>query len=757
MVPRVAPQTCLHDAAQLGKGRTSNQQVMDVSIESATARQIELPSHGLVGVLRSSRPRAKGSKLPMVDFADYLYMPLLKGLNLDPEAGDERPLAWIFGDEQQDNSRVRMLMVKALQASSAASCRVCIVGDDMQALYGWAFAMNGALQEQRRCFKPCQMFDLPLCRRCPTAHIALANEVMQKAAEMDRQLAGAGEVPPPMAPMQAAPGAIEGQIFRDKTFKSYPLGSTALLVSTSASRTAAGRGAAISTGCLKGTAILARRNAPLLALLYSLVRRGIACRMLGKAPLSQKILELLRQLSIDGRSCGTLDELEWALDGHVRREADRRDEQEGDDTEYATADLAECVRTLLGVVREARAQARRPRDRPEVGEIEQLREEINGRFGSAKVDQARPLARDARDAPVELSTVHKAKGLGWGVVFLLEPQELPLRFVMDAGGWQARQELNVQYVAYTRSEATLVFLKNVVPQQRPEGWSLKAAIESVLFEEGEDAGGCALPKRRRAYTEAERNQAAWETWGAHCNHDTAEAAAAGASDGTTSQLAMSVAEARVLLKLPAEAEQPAGQLPLQAIFSAYRRCSLEAHPDRADRNGVSAEKATELFRRLFNARKLLETENAQLVDGVSPSPCPSSPSPCNDSSPPHSPKLRSQPASPSSARRPPATPTTARATARATAHSTARATAGSTPKRRQQDSPAGEPSPRCARRLAVRTLNFDSMPVAELKQRFAEAGGAARELQCLEKQELRRVVEEKCGVANPPPAPHLRS
>ena len=53
----------------------------------------------------------------------------------------------------------------------------------------------------------------------------------------------------------------------------------------------------------------------------------------------------------------------------------------------------------------------------------------------------------------------------------------------------------------------------------------------------------------------------------------------------------------------------------------------------------------------------------------------------------------------------------------------------------------------------MRTLDFDSMPVAELKQRFAEAGGAARELQCLEKQELRRVVEEKCGVENPPPTP----
>ena len=226
----------------------------------------------------------------------------------------------------------------------------------MQALYGWAFAMNDALEQQRRLFIPCKRLELPVCRRCPTSHIALANKAMLRAAGMDRCLAGAGEAPPSMEPMQAAPGAIEGQIFRKQTFKSFPLRSTAL-VTMSASRAAAGQSAASSAGRRKGTAILARRNAPLLALLYSLARRGIPCHMLGRAPLSRKLLALLRQLSIDGRACATLDEVETALDGHVRREAERRDEQEGGGAEYATADLAECVRTLLGVVRDERAQA----------------------------------------------------------------------------------------------------------------------------------------------------------------------------------------------------------------------------------------------------------------------------------------------------------------------------------------------------------------------------------------------------------------
>ena len=230
--------------------------------------------------------------------------------------------------------------------------------------------------------------------------------------------------------------------------------------------------------------------------------------------------------------------------------------------------------------------------------------------------------------------MHKAKGLGWGVVFLLEPQELPLRFVMDAGGWPARQELNVQYVAYTRSEATLVLLKDVIPPHRPEGWSLKAAIESVLFEEGEDAGGCAA-RRGRTYTEEERSQAAWESWDAHCNHGAAEAGAAGAAGGTAGPPEMSVAKARRLLKLRTEAEQPAGQLQLQEILRAFRRRSLKMHPDRAERNGLSVERATERFRQLVHAKEVLETENAQLaVDDVAPPPRSSSPPPRNDSSPP---------------------------------------------------------------------------------------------------------------------------
>jgi superfamily I DNA/RNA helicase len=54
---------------------------------------------------------------------------------------------------------------------------------------------------------------------------------------------------------------------------------------------------------------------------------------------------------------------------------------------------------------------------------------------------------------VTLSSVHKAKGLESGRVFLAEPD----RLASPRGtGWQLQQERNLAYVAYTRAERELI-------------------------------------------------------------------------------------------------------------------------------------------------------------------------------------------------------------------------------------------------------------------------------------------------------------
>jgi len=52
--------------------------------------------------------------------------------------------------------------------------------------------------------------------------------------------------------------------------------------------------------------------------------------------------------------------------------------------------------------------------------------------------------------------VHKAKGLEWLRVFILDRDRMPSRWARR--DWQVQQEENLIYVAYTRAKEELYFL-----------------------------------------------------------------------------------------------------------------------------------------------------------------------------------------------------------------------------------------------------------------------------------------------------------
>ena len=106
---------------------------------------------------------------------------------------------------------------------------------------------------------------------------------------------------------------------------------------------------------------------------------------------------------------------------------------------------------------------------------------INGLFGNKEY-----LLPHEEERQVVLSTVHRAKGLEWDTVYLLQPGDLPLRHIMEWGSENdRRQEHNVQYVAYTRARQKLVFLRHL-NKNRDEPWSV--AIEGLFS---------SLPPRRK--------------------------------------------------------------------------------------------------------------------------------------------------------------------------------------------------------------------------------------------------------------------
>jgi DNA helicase-2/ATP-dependent DNA helicase PcrA len=85
--------------------------------------------------------------------------------------------------------------------------------------------------------------------------------------------------------------------------------------------------------------------------------------------------------------------------------------------------------------------------------LEEFAQQVDSLFGDGK-------------AAIELSTVHRAKGLEADRVFIIEPEVLPLSWEGQLP-WEARQEMNLRYVAITRARQAL-FIAGVLPPIAPK-------------------------------------------------------------------------------------------------------------------------------------------------------------------------------------------------------------------------------------------------------------------------------------------------
>ena len=62
-----------------------------------------------------------------------------------------------------------------------------------------------------------------------------------------------------------------------------------------------------------------------------------------------------------------------------------------------------------------------------------------------------------REGPIQLLSIHKAKGLEWSKVFHLDPWRIPSKFAR-VGTEEFEQELNARYVAETRFKEELILV-----------------------------------------------------------------------------------------------------------------------------------------------------------------------------------------------------------------------------------------------------------------------------------------------------------
>jgi len=322
------------------------------------------------------------ARTSQIDFGDMIWFPNVHNLAV-------QTFAWVCVDECQDLSRAQLDVARrALRKGS----RAIFVGDPRQAIYGFAGADAAAFgriaDEMNAAVLP-----LSVCYRCPSSHLALAREIVPE--------------------IEDAPGASEGTIARWSSNE-------------------------VVSQIVEGDMVLCRTNAPLIDVVYTLIRAGVPAAMAGR-DIGQGLVSVAKQVA------EKLGALGWGvggsdfLDGLERwHDAENRailakydgDEDAAAGRLEATADKVECVRIIA--------------TRCEAKGLDAFTAAVDEIFASERPS-------------VLCSSIHRAKGGEADRVILLNASTLGTS-KWARTEWQREQERNLHYVALTRSKRDLVLV-----------------------------------------------------------------------------------------------------------------------------------------------------------------------------------------------------------------------------------------------------------------------------------------------------------
>jgi superfamily I DNA/RNA helicase len=303
----------------------------------------------------------------------------------------------IFLDEAQDTNELQKVMVRRMLKRNG---RLFAFGDRNQAIYGWRGAGVGAMDELQAAFN-CTELPLLVCYRCDASIVRLAKSLVPQIEHQENR--------------------PEGQVISGTEWIEYRKTLTHI-----------------------GTdAILCRNNAPLISKAYELIGAGVGCRVLGR-DIGKGLVGLINKMKAK-----TVEDLETKLEAYCARQSARWIAKGQETKAGALRDQIDSVKAVIDGQVSVRAA--------ELGGAAE--EEVKG---DLSVDDVRTAVErmftdnDEGRGLVTLCTVHKAKGREWDRVFILVPELMPSPWARS--GWQAEQERNLQYVAYTRAKNTLVIM-----------------------------------------------------------------------------------------------------------------------------------------------------------------------------------------------------------------------------------------------------------------------------------------------------------
>ena len=319
-----------------------------------------------------------------IDFDDMVWLPT--ALNLPYPKYD-----LLLIDESQDLNRAQQELV--LRAGK----RLVFVGDEKQAIYGFAGADNESITRLSEVLSKtpqgCEVLELTETFRCGRKIVELANQIVPE--------------------LIANKGNCEGQVFRD-TFDAET---------------------GYRSKVQQGDMILCRVNAPLVSECFKFLKMGMKAKVRGRS-IGANLISFVKQVQKQVNVKENQSEIEAFLDQvYLQSEADRAKENKKKyPSEFKLMgidDREECIEIFASVVTTVKA----------------LIEKIDSTFSDFKGNE------------ILLSSIHKAKGLESKRVFLIEPGQHTVPHPMAKTDWQLAGEQCLRYVAITRAIEELYLVK----------------------------------------------------------------------------------------------------------------------------------------------------------------------------------------------------------------------------------------------------------------------------------------------------------
>jgi superfamily I DNA/RNA helicase len=312
----------------------------------------------------------------VIDFDDMILAPLYFKARFWPKD-------WVAVDESQDTNPARRAL--ALAMLKPRTGRMIFVGDPAQAIYGFTGADSDSMN-QLKIATNAKTLPLNVTRRCPKTVVELAKRL----------------VPDFVAHESAPEGVVRAIEYKDL----------------------------VAEVLTKNDAILCRNTAPLVQTAYSLIAKGVACRVEGRE-IGTGLIKLARRWKIK-----TLDKLLVKLEDHQARQTARFMSKGQEERIEGLVDQCDCLRVVISRCLLAKKTS-----------IDDLVADIENMFGNTKEGEAPKV--------LTLSTVHKSKGREWTRVYALgRAKFMPSPYAKKE--WQAVQESNLEYVMITRAMSEFI-------------------------------------------------------------------------------------------------------------------------------------------------------------------------------------------------------------------------------------------------------------------------------------------------------------